>query len=61
MSAAQTTLNRMHWHALGVFDGENAERERICEFNINQPEAVDSTVATIVVVFDQTYKKAKVL
>jgi hypothetical protein len=51
----------MHWHVLGVFDGENAERERICEFNINQPEAVDSTVATIVVVFDQTYKKAKVL
>lgn len=61
MLAAETTLNRMPWHVLGVFEGENAERERICEFNINQLEAVDSTVAKIVVVFNRTYKKAKVL
>jgi hypothetical protein len=44
---------------LGFFDGENAELERICEYNINKLEAVDSAFAKIVVVYDRTYKRSR--
>lgn len=40
--AEETTLNKAAWHVLGLFDGENAELEKICEYNINQLETVDS-------------------
>ena len=40
MSAEEITLNKKSWQVLGFFDGENAELEKICEYNINQLEAV---------------------
>ncbi|MEJ2245252.1 MAG: clostripain-related cysteine peptidase [Acidobacteriota bacterium] len=43
------------WHVLGFFDGENAELEKICEYNINQLEEVDSAFVKIIVAFDRTY------
>ena len=59
MFAEEITLNKKSWHVLGFFDGENAELEKICEYNINQLEAVDSTFAKIVVVYDLAYKKLR--
>lgn len=47
------------WSVLGFFDCENAELERICEYNINQLEEIDDTFADIVVLFDRTYTPAK--
>jgi hypothetical protein len=43
------------WNVLGIFDGENAELEKICEYNINQLEQIDSAYAKIVAVLDRTY------
>jgi hypothetical protein len=57
MSAKEIPLYKKPWHVLGVFDGENAELENICEYNINQLEEIDSTFAKIVVLFDRTYKQ----
>jgi hypothetical protein len=57
--AEEITSNKKPWHILGFFDGENAELEKICEYNINQLEAVDSTFAKIVVVYDRTYKQSR--
>jgi hypothetical protein len=56
--ADEITLYKKPWHVLGVFDGENAELERVCEYNINQLEEIDSVFAKIVVLFDRTYKQA---
>ena len=56
MLAEEITLNKKSWHVLGFFDGENAELEKICEYNINQLETVDFAYAKIVVVYDRTYK-----
>ncbi|MGD9260319.1 MAG: hypothetical protein PVG44_07730, partial [Desulfobacterales bacterium] len=56
MLAEEITLYKKSWHVLGFFDGENAELEKICEYNINQLETVDSAYAKIVVVYDRTYK-----
>jgi hypothetical protein len=36
--AEEISLNKKLWHVLGFFDGENAELEKICEYNINQLE-----------------------
>jgi hypothetical protein len=57
--AEEIALYEKPWHVLGVFDGENAELERICEYNINQLEEIDSSFAKIVVLFDRTYKKSR--
>ncbi|HCY84950.1 MAG TPA: hypothetical protein DHV36_07415 [Desulfobacteraceae bacterium] len=46
------------WHVLGFFDCENDELERICEYNINQLEEIDSSYAKVVAIFDRPYKKA---
>ena len=59
MLAEEISLNKKSWHVLGFFDGENAELEKICEYNINQLEEVDSTFAKIVVVYDRTYKQSR--
>jgi hypothetical protein len=59
MLAEEISLNKKSWHVLGFFDGENAELEKICEYNINQLEAVDSAFAKIVVVYDRTYKQSR--
>jgi hypothetical protein len=59
MLAEEITLNKKSWHVLGFFDGENAELEKICEYNINQLEEVDSAFAKIVVVYDRTYKQSR--
>jgi hypothetical protein len=56
LPAEEVTLNKKSWHVLGFFDGENAELEKICEYNINQLEEVDSTYAKIVVAYDRAYK-----
>ncbi len=47
------------WSILGYFDGENAELERICEYNINQLEEADSPFANISAVYDRPYKKTR--
>jgi hypothetical protein len=57
--AKEITSNKTSWHVLGFFDGENAELEKICEYNINQLEAVESAFAKIVVVYDRTYKQSR--
>jgi len=57
--AQEMKLQHKPWHVLGFFDGENAELERICEYNINQLEQIDSAYAKIVVAFDRTYKKSR--
>ena len=59
MLAEEITLNKKSWHVLGLFDGENAELENICEYNINQLEEVDSAFAKIVVVYDRIYKQSR--
>ena len=46
------------WHVLGFFDCENAELERICEYNINQLEAIDSSYAKVVAIFDRPYQRS---
>jgi hypothetical protein len=56
--AEEINTYKKSWHVLGVFDGENAELERICEYNINQLEEIDSAFAKIVVVFDRTYQQS---
>ena len=57
--AEEITLNKKSWHVLGFFDGENAELETICEYNLNQLEEVDSAIAKIVAVYDRTYKQSR--
>lgn len=47
------------WHVLGFFDGENAELERICEYNINQLELVDPVYAKVAVAFDRPYRSSR--
>jgi hypothetical protein len=59
MLAEEISLNKKSWHVLGFFDGENAELEKICEYNINQLEEVDSAFAKIVVIYDRTYKQSR--
>jgi hypothetical protein len=59
MLAGEITYNKKSWHVLGFFDGENPELEKICEYNINQLEEVDSAFAKIVVVFDRTFKHSR--
>jgi hypothetical protein len=59
MLAEEITLNKKSWHVLGFFDGENAELEKICEYNINQLEEVDSAFTKIVAVYDRTYKQSR--
>jgi hypothetical protein len=59
VSADGIALDTKPWHVLGFFDGENAELERICEYNINQLETVDSALAKIVVVYDCTYQRSR--
>jgi hypothetical protein len=59
MFAEEITLYKKSWHVLGFFDGENAELEKICEYNINQLEAVDSAFAKIVAVYDRTYNQSR--
>jgi hypothetical protein len=59
MLAEEISLNKKLWHILGVFDGENAELEKICEYNINQLEAVDSKFVKIAAVYDRTYKQSR--
>jgi hypothetical protein len=59
MLAEEITLNKKSWHILGLFDGENAELENICEYNINQLEEVDSAFAKIIVVYDRIYKQSR--
>jgi hypothetical protein len=59
MLAEEITLNKKSWHVLGFFDGENAELEKICEYNINQLEEVNSAFAKIVAVYDRTYKQSR--
>jgi hypothetical protein len=59
MLAEEITLYKKPWHILGFFDGENAELEKICEYNINQLESVDSTFAKIIVAYDRTYKQSR--
>jgi len=56
LSAEEIAFNRKSWHVLGFFDCENAELEKVCEYNINQLEEVDSAFAKIVVAFDRTYQ-----
>jgi hypothetical protein len=41
--AVETLLYKKPWHVLGFLDGENADLEKICEYNINQLEEIDST------------------
>lgn len=55
--AEEITLNKKPWRVLGFFDGENSELEKICEYNINQLEEIDSAFAKIVVVYDRAYKQ----
>jgi hypothetical protein len=57
--AQEITPHKKPWHVLGFFDGENAELERICEYNINQLEQIDTAYAKIVVAFDRTYKQSR--
>jgi hypothetical protein len=57
--AEEIQLNQKPWHVLGLFDGENAELEKICEYNINQLESVDSRFTKIVVIFDRTYNQSR--
>lgn len=51
--------NQKPWHVLGFFDGENEELERICEYNINQLEEIDSAYVKIAAVFDRTYQQSR--
>jgi hypothetical protein len=57
--ADETSPHGKPWHVLGFFDGENAELEGICEYNINQLEEVDSEYAKIVVLFDRLYQPSR--
>jgi len=57
--AQKDALLKKPWHVLGFFDGENSELERVCEYNINQLEQIDSSYAKIVVVFDRTYQQSR--
>jgi hypothetical protein len=57
LSGASWGAASPEWHVLGIFDGENAELERISENNLNQLEALDSSFAEIIAVFDRTYIK----
>jgi hypothetical protein len=59
LAAQEITIEKKPWHVLGFFDGENAELERVCEYNINQLEQIDSAYAKIVVAFDRTYKRSR--
>jgi hypothetical protein len=59
LAAQKDLIFNKPWHVLGFFDGENGELEKVCEYNINQLEQIDSIYAKIVVVFDRTYKQSR--
>jgi hypothetical protein len=47
------------WTILCLFDGETSDLERICEYNINQLEEIESAYARILAIFDRPYKKSR--
>ena len=57
LQASEQALRKGPWNVLGYFDGEYADLERICDYNINQLEQVDPEFARITAMFDIPYTK----